>query len=374
MKILLAPDSFKGSLTAEGFCTAFKKGVEKISNDTTFDFLPVADGGEGTLNCLLSAMDGKTLTCTVQNSLYEEVDVPIGFFENGRTAVIEAAYANGLPQIKGRENPGITSTYGVGQMIAFAVDMGAKQIYLTLGGSSTNDCGLGMLAALGACFYNKEGISFVPTGDTLSEIEEVDLTMMYPRLQGARFEGMCDVKNPLCGENGCSYIFAPQKGADSNMIKRLEKGCLHVAELFNKMRTTDFSLYEGAGAAGGLGFAILAGLNGTLRSGIDMVLDLCSFDKRIEDCDCIVTGEGSFDYQSLMGKVIGGIIDRVAKSQKKIPVTVFCGKLGKIESKPKELAEIIEISKGQELSYALSHTKENVENAAAKWCSEIINA
>ncbi len=371
MKILLAPDSFKGSLTAKDFCEAFKKGVEKVRPDVSFDFLPVADGGEGTLDCLLSAMNGKISYCSVQNSLYEEIDVPIGFFDNGRTVVIEAAYSNGLPQIKGRENPEITSTYGVGQMIAYAVDMGAKKIILTLGGSSTNDCGLGMLAALGACFYNKDGISFVPTGETLSDIVDIDLTMMYPRLQGARFEGMCDVKNPLYGENGCSYIFAPQKGADSDMIKRLDKGCMHVAELFNKMRKTDFSLYEGAGAAGGLGFAILAGLNGTLRSGIDMVLDLCDFDNRIQDCDYIITGEGSFDYQSLMGKVIGGIINRIEKCQKKIPVTVFCGKLGKIENKPEILKDIIEISKNQDLSYALTHAKENVESESEKWICTI---
>lgn len=220
---------------------------------------------EGILNHLLSTMNGKIFHCTVQNSLYEEVDVPIGFFENGKTAVIVTSYSNGLSQIKGNENPELTSTYGVGQMIAYAVDMGAKKVILIMGGSSTNDCGLGMLAALGACFYDKEGISFVPTGATLKSIVDFDLGMMYPRLQGARFEAICDVKNPLCGENGCSYIFAPQKGADKEMVKRLDEGCLHVAKLFNKIRNTDFSLKEGSGAAGGLGFAVLAGLNGQLE-------------------------------------------------------------------------------------------------------------
>lgn len=385
MKILLAPDSFKGSLSAEDFCTAFEKGVSKVRNDVTFDFLPVADGGEGTLQCLLSAMKGTVEKCTVKNSLYEDVEVSIGFFENNKTAVIEAAYANGLPQIKGRENPEVTTTFGVGEMIDFAIEKGAEKIILTLGGSSTNDCGLGMLSALGAEFFNKENKSFVPRGGTLSEITKIDLSKLHDRIRNISFVGMCDVKNPLCGENGCSYIFAPQKGADSEMVKRLDSGCRHVAEIFlqqdnaykqtsNSTDTkTDFSLSEGAGAAGGLGFAILAGLGGTLRSGIEMVLDLCNFDERIKDCDYIITGEGSFDYQSLMGKVIGGIIERVEKSKMKIPVSVFCGKLGHIESKPQMLSDIIEISKGQQLSYALTHAKENLEASAETWFKNLPN-
>lgn len=367
MKLLLAPDSFKGSLSASEFCDAFKNGICKVNKNVTFDFLPIADGGEGTLNCLLSAMKGKVCNCTVQNSLYEEVDVPIGFFDDGRTAVIEAAYSNGLPQIKGREDPGITTTYGVGQMIAKAVDLGAKKIILTLGGSSTNDCGLGMLAALGACFYNKDGISFVPTGATLQDIVDIDLSMMYPRLLGAHFEAMCDVKNPLCGTNGCSYVYGPQKGADSSLVMLMDKGCGHVAELFKKMRGTDFSVVEGAGAAGGLGFAVLAALNGTLKSGIDTVLDLCQFDSRILDCDFVITGEGSFDYQSLMGKAIGGIINRVQNSGKNVPVVVFCGRKGKLEIMPESLRSVIEISSGQPLDYALSHASENLEIAAEAW-------
>lgn len=371
MKILLAPDSFKGSLSAADFCTAFEKGACKARPDLSFDVLPVADGGEGTLSCMLSAMDGKVFNCPVQDPLFEEIQAPVGFFENGRTAVIEAAYANGLPLIKGRENPELTSTYGVGQMIAFAVDMGARKIILTLGGSSTNDCGLGMLAALGACFYNADGVSFVPTGGTLKDIAEIDLSMMYPRLQGALFEGMCDVTNPLCGKNGCSAIYGPQKGADDAMVARLDAGCRHVADLFLKMRTTDFALESGAGAAGGLGFAILAALNGKLKSGIETVLDLSRFESRLASCDRVVTGEGSFDYQSLMGKVIGGILKRVAAAEKPVPVSVFCGKCGALTEKPACLADIVEISAGQELEYALTHAAENVEHAAEKWAAAL---
>lgn len=361
MKILIAPDSFKGSLSAVEFCEIAEKAIKSVLPEAEVDCMPVADGGEGTLECLEKALDCQIMKCFVQNSLYEEEVSSVAFIENGKTAIIEAAQSNGLPQIKGRENPEETSTYGVGQLVAFACDMGAKKIILTLGGSSTNDCGLGMLAALGGCFYNKNGISFVPTGGTLKDVEEIDLSMMYPRLQGARFEALCDVDNPLYGENGCSAVFGPQKGADSQMVKRLDEGCRHIATLFNKMRTTDFAFEEGAGAAGGLGFAVLAALNGKLKSGIDTVLTLCDFEKRVADCDLIITGEGSFDKQSAMGKTIGGILKRCGK----VPVVVFCGKSD--GTKTDGIKDVVEISKELELEDAIKNTAKNLENAIVEY-------
>lgn len=361
MKILIAPDSFKGSLSAIKFCEIAKKSILSVLPDAQIDCMPVADGGEGTLECLEKALNCQIMKCFVQNSLYEEEVSSVAFIENGKTAIVEAAQSNGLPQIKGRENPEETSTYGVGQLVGFACDMGAKKIILTLGGSSTNDCGLGMLAALGGCFYNKDGISFVPTGGTLKDVEEIDLSMMYPRLQGTRFEALCDVENPLYGENGCSAVFGPQKGADELMVKRLDEGCRHIADLFNKMRTTDFALEKGAGAAGGLGFAVLAALNGNLKSGIDTVLSLCNFEKRAEDCDLIITGEGSFDKQSVMGKTIGGILKRCGK----VPVVVFCGKSdGTIAN---GIKDVVEISKGMELEEAMSGAEKNLEKAVVEY-------
>lgn len=361
MKILIAPDSFKGSLSAVKFCEIAEKAINSVLPDAEIDCMPVADGGEGTLECLEKALHCQIMKCFVQNSLYEEEVSSVGFIENGKTAIVEAAQSNGLPQIKGRENPEETSTYGVGQLIGFACDMGAKKIILTLGGSSTNDCGLGLLAALGGCFYNKEGISFVPTGGTLKDVEEIDLSMMYPRLQGARFEALCDVDNPLYGENGCSAVFGPQKGADPQMVKRLDEGCRHVATLFNKMRTTDFALEKGAGAAGGLGFCVLAALNGKLKSGIDTVLSLCDFENRVKNCDIIITGEGSFDRQSAMGKTIGGILKRAGK----VPVVVFCGKTD--GSVADGIKDVIEISKGMELEEAIKNTAQNLEKAIAEY-------
>ena len=361
MKILIAPDSFKGSLSAVRFCEIAEKTIKSILPDAEIDCMPVADGGEGTLECLQSAMDCKIVKCFVQNSLYEEEVSLVGFIDNGKTAIIEAAQSNGLPQIKGRENPEETSTYGVGQLVAFACDLGAKKIILTLGGSSTNDCGLGLLAALGGCFYNKDGVSFVPTGGTLTEVQEIDLSMMYPRLQGACFEALCDVDNPLYGENGCSAVFGPQKGADPEMVKRMDEGCRHISKLFNKMRTTDFALEKGAGAAGGLGFCVLAGLNGKLKSGIDTILSLCEFEKRSSDCDLIITGEGSFDRQSAMGKTVGGIIKRAGK----VPVVVFCGKSD--GSDVDGIKDVVEISKGLELEDAIKNTEQNLEKAIKEY-------
>ena len=361
MKILIAPNSFKGSLSAVRFCEIAEKTIKSILPDAEIDCMPVADGGEGTLECLQSAMDCKIVKCFVQNSLYEEEVSLVGFIDNGKTAIIEAAQSNGLPQIKGRENPEETSTYGVGQLVAFACDLGAKKIILTLGGSSTNDCGLGLLAALGGCFYNKDGVSFVPTGGTLTEVQEIDLSMMYPRLQGASFEALCDVDNPLYGENGCSAVFGPQKGADPEMVKRLDEGCRHISKLFNKMRTTDFALEKGAGAAGGLGFCVLAGLNGKLKSGIDTILSLCEFERRSSDCDLIITGEGSFDRQSAMGKTVGGIIKRAGK----VPVVVFCGKSD--GSDVDGIKDVVEISKGLELEEAIKNTEQNLEKAIKEY-------
>ena len=361
MKILIAPNSFKGSLSAVRFCEIAEKTIKSILPDAEIDCMPVADGGEGTLECLQSAMDCKIVKCFVQNSLYEEEVSLVGFIDNGKTAIIEAAQSNGLPQIKGRENPEETSTYGVGQLVAFACDLGAKKIILTLGGSSTNDCGLGLLAALGGCFYNKDGVSFVPTGGTLTEVQEIDLSMMYPRLQGASFEALCDVDNPLYGENGCSAVFGPQKGADPEMVKRLDEGCRHISKLFNKMRTTDFALEKGAGAAGGLGFCVLAGLNGKLKSGIDTILSLCEFERRSSDCDLIITGEGSFDRQSAMGKTVGGIIKRAGK----VPVVVFCGKSD--GSDVDGIKDVVEISKGLELEDAIKNTEQNLEKAIKEY-------
>ena len=218
-----------------------------------------------TLKKISAIRDCRIEKCFVQDALYEQIQAPVAFIDDGRTAIIETAFSNGFSLIKGKVNYGVTSTYGVGQMIAYAVDLGAKNIILLLGESSTNDCGLGMLAALGASFYNQEGIGFVPTGESLSEVSDMDFSAMYPRLQGAKFIAIYDMDNPLCGENNYSRTFVQQNGADKKMVEDLEKGCSHIAHLFNKMRDSDFSKVRGSGSAGGIAFAVLAGLLGEIH-------------------------------------------------------------------------------------------------------------
>lgn len=358
MKILVIPDSFKRSLSSFEICKIIEDELKNIFSDVEITSIPIGDGGEGTLDSVLSFVNGKKVECFVQNSLYEDIVVPIGFYNNGRNAIIESSLSNGLNLIKGRENPENTSSYGVGQMVCFAVDYGAKNILLTLGGSSTNDCGLGMLAALGACFYNKNGISFVPTGKTLCEVEDFDFSQMYPRLVGAKIDALCDVENHLCGKNGASKIFAKQKGADEKMIERLEKGCIHIKNLFQKKLGQDFSMEKGSGAAGGLGFAVISAFKGELKSGIKTVLNLSNFEKKLENCDLIITGEGQFDSQSLMGKTVGEIINRA----KNCPVLVLCGNKKDDLILPPNV-KVYEINKNQNLDYAISHTKENLKIA-----------
>lgn len=363
MKILIAPDSFKGSLSAIEFCEICENTLKKILPDVQIDMMPVADGGEGTLECIKNSVGckGKIESCYVQNSLFDEVSAEILMLNDGQTAVIEAAMANGLPQIKGRENPEKTSTFGVGQMINHAINSGARKVILGLGGSSTNDCGLGMLAAMGGTFLDKNGNSFVPVGGTLLDVEKTDFSKLNLKIQNIQFEAMCDVKNPLYGPNGCSAVFGPQKGADEKMVQRLDAGCRHIAALLNQITDVDFSMTEGAGAAGGLGYAVIAGLNGNLKSGIDTVLDLCQFDERINDVDLIITGEGSFDKQSVMGKTIGGILNR----SRGIPVVVFCGKTDGTQTSG--IKDVVVISKGQNLEYAITHAKENLEKSIKEY-------
>lgn len=370
MKIILAPDSFKGNISAREFCTAAQKGILRAAPNVQIVAVPLADGGEGTLDCVLEAGEGKLVPCEISNAFFEKTQAKIGFFNNGR-ALIESALAVGLPSIKGRENPELTSTYGVGEMIRLAIGRGASHVLIALGGSSTNDCGAGMLCALGVRFYNADGVQFIPTGCTLKDVAKIDSSSLKQLLYGVRITAMCDVNNPLCGENGASYIYAPQKGADEAMVWRLDSSCAHFAEVCAKHLGCDYSKNPGAGAAGGIGFACVAFLNGELRSGIDVVLELCDFDKKLNGCELVITGEGSFDEQSLMGKTIGGLL----RHTQNIPVAVFCGRsaLGN-DKAPKGIAAVREISTGQELEYALSHGAENVERTAEEYIKKFISS
>ncbi|MBQ7090473.1 MAG: glycerate kinase [Clostridia bacterium] len=310
MSIIIAPDSFKGSLTAQEFCSVAKGVLQKRYPQETVHTLPLADGGEGTLDCILAAVGGQKRWFDTVDALGAPITAPIGFLSNG-TAVIESATAIGLPQLKGREDPMAASTYGLGLLIAHAIEAGATEITLTLGGSATNDLGLGMLSALGWRFYDAAGEPIAPRGGNLEQIAKIE-----PAQVKASFTAMCDVENPLLGAQGAAAVFAPQKGASPADVAALEQGAKNVVSLLGFDPDA-----KGAGAAGGLGYACLYCLQGTLRRGIDEILRLYQFEELLADCRLLISGEGCFDAQSAMGKAVGTVIQRAGK----IPAMVFAG-------------------------------------------------
>ena len=382
MRILIVPDSFKGSLTAKDFCDAAERGIRKVIPDADILKMPIADGGEGTMDCILSVLGGYSEEIEVTGAfLGEKRTVRVGFVEEDetafKTAVIETAEAMGLPALGERKNPCLTTTFGVGEMIAYALSRGAKKLILTLGGSSTNDCGTGMMAALGAVFCDSDGGAFVPTGGTLSNIFSCDFSAMWAKLSDVEIVAMCDVTNPLCGQNGCSAVYAPQKGADAAMVKVLDSGCRHFADVVEACLGKDFAQFPGAGAAGGLGFACVAGMHGTLKSGIDTILGLYNFVAAAEKADYVITGEGCFDEQSLMGKAIGGIVQKTREAaalvrRGNIPVVVFCGKNAFSAATAFPELSVCEVSAGQELEYAMSHAPQNLEASVEKWAAGLV--
>lgn len=321
-KIVLIPDSFKGTLSSTEVCRAMKAAIDSQLEAQVIS-IPVADGGEGSVEALLSAVGGQRRTVTVQNPFGEPMESFYGVIHDGKTAVIEMAACAGLPLAEGRLNPAITTTYGVGQLLAHALDSGCRDVILALGGSATNDGGAGCANALGVQFYNADNQSFLPTGGTLKDIDRIDLSGRHPLLTETKITVMCDIDNPLYGKTGAAYIFAPQKGADPEMVEFLDQGLIHYSEKLQDCCGQDVSTLPGGGAAGGFGAGVVALLGGTLKMGIDIVLDTVDFDNLIADADLIFTGEGKIDGQSIRGKVVVGVAKR-AKRQSK-PVIAMVG-------------------------------------------------
>ena len=323
-KCIVIPDSFKGTLQAKEICEIAEKKIRDIFPDCEVDKIPVADGGEGTVDCFLEALDAEKVSLFVHNAYMERI--PVHYVRKGRQAIIEMAQAAGLPQVQGRENPLLTTTYGVGEMILHAIENGCDDLIVGLGGSCTNDCGCGMAAALGVCFRKADGTQFVPVGGNLKDIAGIDMEKVKKRLQGVRVRAMCDIENPLCGEHGAAFVFAPQKGADAKQVKLLDDNLHYIGEYLSRLIGYDVIRIPGAGAAGGMGAGIQEFLKGELISGIDLVLDLVDFESRLAHADLVITGEGRFDSQSLEGKAVIGISRRAAK--KKVPVVVVAGSIG----------------------------------------------
>ena len=324
-KIIIAPDSFKGTMSSIRICDIMEEEIRKFFPDAEINKIPVADGGEGTVDSLIEAGKGKKVFVKVKDPYFETIDSFYGILSDGETAVIEMAAAAGLPLVENRKNPSATTTYGVGELIRHAVSKGCKNIIIGLGGSCTNDGGAGMAAALGVKFTDEEGKEFIPVGGTLSQVKKIDTSEMLD-LSGLTITAMCDVNNPLCGENGASKIFGPQKGADKEMTELLDRNLKHFANIIKSQLNKDIIDMPGAGAAGGLGAGVAVFLNAELKQGIDVVLDTVDFNTLLDQANLVFTGEGRIDGQSIRGKVVHGVAIRAKKYG--VPVIAVVGDIG----------------------------------------------
>lgn len=323
-KIILVPDSFKGTLSSKAICEILAQAAKTVFPQSQVLSVPVADGGEGSVDAFLSVLGGQRVPLTVTGPLGAPVEAFYGRVED--TAIVEMAAAAGLPLAESNPNPEVATTYGVGQLIAHALENGAQKLVVGLGGSATNDGGTGAAAALGVRFLDCSGHPFVPVGGTLGEITAIDLSGRLPALRAAEVTVMCDIDNPLCGPSGAAQVFAPQKGADAEMVRRLDEGLRHLAAVCSRDLGVDVLELPGAGAAGGMGAGMTAFLGRRLKMGIEAVLDTVGFDQMLEGASLVVTGEGRLDAQSLRGKVVSGVARRAARQN--VPVVVIAGDIG----------------------------------------------
>ena len=326
-KFVLAPDSFKESMTAKEVCLAMKKGILKADPTAEIDSVPMADGGEGTVESLVDATGGKKIDVRVTGPLGNEIDAYYGILGDGKTAVIEMAKASGLELVpEDQRNPMLTTTYGTGKLIKNAIDQGAKKIIVGLGGSSTNDGGAGMAQALGAHLLNKAGKELVFGGGNLDHLERIDVTELDPRLKQVKIILASDVVNPLTGENGASQVFGPQKGANENQVMQLDHNLHHYAQVIKRDLGKGVEFNEGAGAAGGLGAGLMAFTNYEMHKGIDLSIKVTNLREKIKSADYVFTGEGGTDFQTKFGKTPYGIAQIGKKYHK--PVISLAGHLG----------------------------------------------
>lgn len=308
-KYVLIPDSFKGTLSSEDICRIASEEILRLEPEAEICAIPVADGGEGTVDAFLAAVGGTRAEVPCTGPCGQEVMGFYGLLPDG-TAVVEMAAAAGLPLAGACRDPEKTTTYGVGQLMAHALSRGAKRLVLGLGGSATNDGGCGAAAALGAEFLDEEGRPFVPTGGTLTQIAHIRMKGLRETLAGADVTVMCDIDNPLCGPAGAAAVFGPQKGADAAMVARMDAGLRHLAEMLEKDVGMEVLTLAGGGSAGGFGAGAAAFFGGQLRMGIDVVLDLTDFDRKCRGASLVITGEGHLDSQSLRGKTVVGVARR----------------------------------------------------------------
>ncbi|PSM53253.1 glycerate kinase [Campylobacter blaseri] len=320
MRVLVAIDSFKGSLSSYEAGSAVKAGIENFCDEVIVK--PVADGGEGSVEALADALDGKFVDVIVQNPLSEKISARYAI--TGELAILEMASSSGLTLIKKEDrNPMKTSTYGFGEMIAHAINEGARKFIVGIGGSATNDAGTGMLSALGFEFYDEFGNLLEGIGENLIKISQISTKNVLPSLKDCEFLIACDVDNPLFGKNGAAYVYGPQKGADEKMVKELDNGLISFAKVTSNHFLNEFCNLSGAGAAGGLGFGFVSYLNAKLKPGIDIIIEEIGLEDEIKRADLVITGEGKLDFQSSMGKTPTGVA-KIAKKYNR-PVIALGG-------------------------------------------------
>ena len=327
MKFLIVPDSFKGSLSSKEVIDIIAKELKEAFCNCTIDSYPLADGGEGSLEIIIDALGGRYVKETVKGPLFDDIESVYGILPSGE-AVIEMAKASGLTLISNeRRNAKRTSTYGTGQLIDKAIKAGAKEFIIGLGGSATNDCGIGMMSALGAKFYDEEGKEVKPIGENLIRIVDFDLAKFSEKIKGCSFKVMCDIINPLLGDKGATYTFGPQKSATKEELDLLEEGMHHFKELaFSKLKI-DKSEFPGTGAAGGMGYAFCEFFGGKLESGINTIIKLYNLEQKVKEADIVISGEGCADSQSADGKVLSGL-GKICKDNNKNLIAIV-GKMSK---------------------------------------------
>lgn len=322
-KIVLIPDSFKGTLSSTQICEILSTEIKKQFSDCEIISIPVADGGEGSVDCFLSALGGEKIIAIASGPHLEKMEAYFGYLPESSTAVIEMASCAGLPLVENHKDPLGTTTYGVGELLLEAANHGATKIILGLGGSCTTDGGCGAAAACGVKFYDKTGNSFIPTGGTLSQIEHIDTSGLNPAIKMLDIVAMCDIENPMYGPEGAAYVFGPQKGASENEVKLLDEGLMHLANVIKKNLRADVAAIPGTGAAGAMGAGMIALFGAQLQMGIETVLDTVHFSEIVKDADLVITGEGKLDGQSLRGKVVIGVAKRAQDAG--IPVIALVG-------------------------------------------------
>jgi glycerate kinase len=376
MTILIAPDSFKDALPAHAVAEAIAEGIRLAAPSAETILFPLADGGEGTLDALRRNWGNLLRETAAHGPRWKTVRASYLAKEMPKAAFIEMAQASGLQLLAPEErDPLHTTTFGTGEMIKDAIEWGARQITLAIGGSATNDCGMGMLEALGWRFLDKNGDKLKPVGKNLEQVERIDDSGVLPPVRAGEisFNVLCDVENPLYGPEGAAHIFARQKGADDATIERLDFGLRHFARVMERHFGKDFSQEKGAGAAGGMGAACLAFLNARLRPGIEAVMELTGFEHKLPKADWVLTGEGRLDGQTLKGKLVHGVAQKAQRHG--IPVTAFCGTL---DATPKQLETLgldgafSLVQRPCSLHEALANTAAGLKTLAYNWMKTVV--